>query len=179
MDKAFIDELEEVKSTYSSQNTVDLALLHGDLHPGNVMVDGDNFKIIDPEFCIYGPPGLDLGTLISGYVLAYVHQVATGSPDARVRLRACAEQLWSTYATKAKEGGISESVLAKIGEDIVAFAACEVARTSIGKAIPIEDANLKVKAEEQAVCLAYRLMMGRKGKGMRLLLEELERFVIV
>merc|ERR1719203_127883 len=75
-DKAFMDELEEVKGTYISQNRGDSALLHGDLHPGNVMVDGDNFKVIDPEFCIYGPPGLDVGMLISGYVLAYIHQVA-------------------------------------------------------------------------------------------------------
>jgi 5-methylthioribose kinase len=26
-------------------------------------------KIIDPEFVVYGPPGVDLGSLISGYVV--------------------------------------------------------------------------------------------------------------
>ena len=48
------------------------ALLHGDFHPGSVMVAGAAVKVIDPEFTIYGPPGLDVGSLLSGFVLAYL-----------------------------------------------------------------------------------------------------------
>ena len=50
------------------------ALLHGDFHPGSVMVAGAAVKVIDPEFTIYGPPGLDVGSLLSGFVLAYLYR---------------------------------------------------------------------------------------------------------
>ena len=43
------------------------ALCHGDLHPGSIMVNSDGIcKIIDPEFTVYGPPGLDVGSVLSG-----------------------------------------------------------------------------------------------------------------
>ena len=51
------------------------SLCHGDLYPGSIMVNQEKglVKIIDPEFAVYGPPGLDVGSLLSGFVLAAVH----------------------------------------------------------------------------------------------------------
>ena len=56
------------------------SLCHGDLHPGSIMVNQEKglVKIIDPEFAVYGPPGLDVGSLLSGFVLAAVHHASSG-----------------------------------------------------------------------------------------------------
>ena len=62
------------------------ALCHGDLHPGSIMVNQDEgtVKIIDPEFAVYGPPGLDVGSLLSGFVLAAVHHAFSAQGGAKV-----------------------------------------------------------------------------------------------
>ena len=60
-------------------------LCHGDFHPGGVMVDGQDVKVIDPEFTVFGPPGLDLGSLLSGFVLAFIyHALGLGGVKATV-----------------------------------------------------------------------------------------------
>lgn len=61
----FMKEVEILKQNYDGKDTDSLVLSHGDLHPGSVMVnkDGDT-KVIDPEFCVYGPPGLDVGSCL-------------------------------------------------------------------------------------------------------------------
>jgi 5-methylthioribose kinase len=178
-DSAFMAELEEIRAVYNGKNKDDLALCHGDFHPGSVMVTEDGLvKAIDPEFCVYGPPGLDVGSLLSGYVLAYVFHIASGRSCAS--LRQSVEKVWLSYSQKALESGLTDSIVVRIGEDVVAFTACEVARTSLGfagvRGFPIEDATVKAKAEEQALIMAHRCLMGRKGKGMSLLLTELDRF---
>lgn len=178
-DASFVAELEEVRAIYNGKNKDDLALCHGDFHPGSVMMREDGaIKAIDPEFCIYGPPGLDVGSLLSGYVLAYVLHIALGNNC--TCLRSAIETVWATYSQKAIESGLSDSVVNRAGEDAVAFAACEVARTSLGfagvRGLPIEDAEVKLQAEEQALVLARNCLLGRKGQGVSLLLAELDRF---
>merc|ERR1719195_1154314 len=62
MDAAFLAEVDGLKALYDGRAGLDnLALCHGDLHPGSVMVSGEgDVKVIDPEFVVYGPPGLDV-----------------------------------------------------------------------------------------------------------------------
>merc|ERR1719424_664349 len=105
-DASFMDALEELRGTYRGQNKGDLSLLHGDLHAGSVMADAatGGVKVIDPEFCIYGPPGLDVGSLISTYALAYCFHAATGSDCGR-SLKEAIEQVWGTYARTMEAGG--------------------------------------------------------------------------
>jgi len=180
-DAAFMAELEEVRSIYNGKNKDNLALLHGDLHPGSVMVnDEGEAKVIDYEFGIYGPPGLDIGSFLSGYVLAYIFQAIADNGSVLATLHASIELFWTTYAEKARKTGLAEAIIDSIGEDAVAFTACEVARTALGfagvRGLPIKDESVKLKVEEKAVRLAHRCLMGRKGKGMRLLLDELKNF---
>jgi len=76
-------------------------LSHGDLHPGSVManVASGKVKVIDPEFTVYAPPGLDVGSLLSGFVLAAVHHAHRPLPEraeasaAVASLRAAAAQV--------------------------------------------------------------------------------------
>ncbi len=52
-------------------------LLHGDFFPGSWLRVGDAVKIIDPEFCFFGPPEYDLG-------IAVAHLLMAQTPDALI-----------------------------------------------------------------------------------------------
>ena len=46
------------------------ALLHGDYFPGSWLKTAHGVRVIDPEFCFYGPPEFDLGVMIAHLHLA-------------------------------------------------------------------------------------------------------------
>ncbi len=46
------------------------ALLHGDYFPGSWLQTAQGVRVIDPEFCFYGPPEFDLGVMIAHFHLA-------------------------------------------------------------------------------------------------------------
>ncbi|MGE0129055.1 MAG: phosphotransferase [Blastocatellales bacterium] len=46
------------------------ALLHGDYFPGSWLKTAHGVRVIDPEFCFYGPPEFDLGVMIAHLNLA-------------------------------------------------------------------------------------------------------------
>ncbi len=50
------------------------ALVHGDLHTGSVMVSATDTRVIDAEFAIYGPIGVDLGLFVGNLLMAYFSQ---------------------------------------------------------------------------------------------------------
>lgn len=182
-DASFMAEVDALKAAYRGECAEDLALLHGDLHPGSVMADAAHgrLKVIDPEFAIYGPPGLDVGSMLSGYILSLVHHVVHHMGAAAAGARRCIEKIWSCYEAAMKTGGVADNVINGIAEDAVGFAACEVARTALGfagvRGLRVEDATLKAQAEELALGLARRCVTHRKGNGIPLLLEELDKLV--
>jgi len=45
-------------------------LLHGDFYPGSWLKTTDGIKIIDPEFCFYGPAEFDLGVMTAHLMMA-------------------------------------------------------------------------------------------------------------
>jgi Phosphotransferase enzyme family len=45
-----------------------LALAHGDLHPGNLLWDGDSFALIDLDTAALAPRALDHGTLVAALI---------------------------------------------------------------------------------------------------------------
>jgi 5-methylthioribose kinase len=57
------------------------ALIHSDLHSGSVMVTADNTRIIDPEFGVYGPIGLDLGAFVGNLLISYFSQPGHANAD--------------------------------------------------------------------------------------------------
>ncbi len=48
-------------------------LLHGDFFPGAWVYGDDGVKVIDPEFCLFGPPEFDLGVMAA-------HLIVSGDP---------------------------------------------------------------------------------------------------
>ncbi len=66
--KKIVQELGEVYLADSSGQPV--TLLHGDYYPGSWLQTASGPKIIDPEFCFYGPAEFDLGVMIAHLMMA-------------------------------------------------------------------------------------------------------------
>jgi len=185
MNEAFLKEIEDLKAAYNGKMTdTGLVLSHGDLHPGSIMVDEDagKVKIIDPEFTVYGPPGLDVGSVLSGFVLAAVHHAHDKGPDSANAVKTIqvgAAAVWTSYAAAMAKGGLSDDVIKKIGTETVGFTVAEVCRTALGKAgdrkwLQFEDKEKKAAAVKCAMGIVARCMTGRHAGGMEMLLKELE-----
>ena len=81
------------------------ALIHGDLHTGSVMVTETDTRVMDPEFCIYGPIGFDLGAFLGNILMSYFSQPGHATPDDdRTALQSWlleqAPVFWDTFATR-------------------------------------------------------------------------------
>jgi len=61
------------------------ALLHGDVHPGSVLVAGAGSRVIDPEFCFLGPPEFELGVLGAHILMTGATPSAVGDLTRRYR----------------------------------------------------------------------------------------------
>jgi 5-methylthioribose kinase len=174
----FMNEVDTLKKQYDG-NTSSLVLTHGDLHPGSVMVDKTGHtKVIDPEFTVYGPPGLDVGSLLSGYVLGAIHQTYSNNPDAVKRIVDGAEAIWTAYSNAMAEGGLAD-LLKEIEIESVGFTVAEVCRTALEfaggrKWLQFEDAETKAAAKKAALQLVDRCMIARHDGGMQLLLQEMK-----
>ncbi|CAE8634480.1 unnamed protein product [Polarella glacialis] len=135
-------------------------------------------KIIDPEFVIYGPPGLDVGSLLSGYALATAALAANGRLEEASAVRDAAVKVWESYLATLTSLGVGSAAAAKAGEDAAGFAACEVARTALGFAglrglSSVLDGAKKAEAEAALLRLAQKCVLQRKARGVQVILDEL------
>lgn len=179
VDASFMKEIETLKSAYDGGNSKNLSLCHGDLHPGSVMVSGDDVKVIDPEFTVYGPPGLDVGSLLSGYVLAAVHQAFSGKNEAVDNIIEGLEAFWSAYKLEMEAGGISPDLLKEIEIESVGFTVAEVCRTALEfaggrKWLQFDDAEVKVNSRKASLKIVESCMVGRHEGGMDLLISKIK-----
>lgn len=168
-DAAFMAEVEELKAIYNGRYVQNLALCHGDLHAGSVMVDGPSLgvKVIDPEFAIFGPPGLDVGSLLSTYVLAYCFHQAQKQPASE--MMEAAQKIWEAYVAAMKAADFPSELLQQIEAETLGFIGCEVVRTALGlafeRSLRIEDEKLKASAEDAALRLGVTCIL-RRREGM-------------
>jgi len=179
---AFQKEVDLLKAQYNGDVDHDnLVLSHGDLHPGSVMIhtNGD-VKVIDPEFTVYGPPGLDVGSLLSGFVLAAIHQAFSQKPEAVTAIGDAAEAIWESYRRTMTEHGITSEQLHRIEIQTVGFTVIEVCRTALECAggrlwLQFDDAQIKAKSRKAALTLVNNCMIPRHTGGISLLFQELKR----
>lgn len=179
VDEKFMKEVNELKSMYDG-NTDNLALNHGDLHPGSIMISGDDVKVIDPEFTVYGPPGLDVGSLLSGYVLGAVHQAFSNNSKAVESIIKGIAAIWESYSNELKNAGISEDIIAKIEAETVGYTVAEVCRTALEfaggrKWLQFEDPEVKSNSRKAALQIVEKCMVNRHQNGMKLLIESIEK----
>jgi 5-methylthioribose kinase len=84
------------------------ALLHGDLHSGSLMVNEHDTRIIDPEFCFYGPMGFDLGhvigTIFLNYTTQFVHiKESTKRQEYQKYLLKMVQDMWVSFQETFEE----------------------------------------------------------------------------
>ena len=185
VDDQFLSEIDALKARYNGKTGVgNMCLCHGDLHPGSVMVTTGSdaqVRVIDPEFTVYGPPGLDVGSLLSGYVLAAVHQ-SHASTDKEVKSEAVAaivkgvSAAWDTYKESMMRGGMADELIREIEVETVGFAVAEVCRTSLGHAgmrlwLQFDDAEVKEAAVQGALSIVQKCMTERHTAGMQVLID--------
>ncbi|KAL3794284.1 hypothetical protein HJC23_012409 [Cyclotella cryptica] len=187
VDEAFLAEVNALKARYNGEvGAGNMSLCHGDLHPGSVMVkvcrgeDGEEHaevRVIDPEFTVYGPPGLDVGSLLSGYILGAVRQsyaVENREERANNGKAICegAMAAWNSYKSVMTKGGISEELMKEIEIESVGFAVAEVCRTALGFAgirlwLQFDDPHVKEEAVQTSLSIVQKCMTGRHTDGMK------------
>ena len=74
-------QMEKLGNIYLSQGQT---LLHGDFYPGSWLLVNENLKVIDPEFCFFGPAEYDLAILF-----AHLKMAQTATEDQ--------SRVWNTY----------------------------------------------------------------------------------
>lgn len=118
----------ELAEQYTSNNHAEFySLLHGDYYPGSWLRTRAGTRIIDPEFCFYGPAEFDLGVM-----LAHLHMAR--QPEA---------VLAQVIAEYNRPNGFSEKLLRQ-------FTGVEIMRRLIGLA----QLPLTLSVAEKKVLLA-------------------------
>ncbi len=131
-------------------------VVHGDLHTGSVMVQGDEARVIDAEFAFFGPIAFDVGAFIANYLLAwYAHP-----PADRPILMKCIEQCWETYS---EYFGV-KSLLKSVWRESIQFAGVKMLRRILGAAHvqdieSIQDVEQRCAVEKQAITCGRALIM--------------------
>ena len=166
--------------------TKSVALLHGDLHTGSLMVEQNETYVIDVEFAFFGPFGFDVGKIIANFLMAYTsHFHRPGGPVYQAWLLNEAVSIWKAFeaeflrlwdetrgAALYFEGMLEPADLADykkrfmqtIFDDAMGFCACSVARRTVGLAgvadvRAIEDLDIRTHLECMNVDLSHWIMM--------------------
>jgi len=105
------------------------ALIHGDLHAGSVMTDGNNAKVIDHEFSFFGPAGFDLGLFLAGYTFPYASARAHGDADKAAAIVQAMTECVAEYKRLMVLDAFSV-----IWRDSLGFMGCELLRRVLGVA---------------------------------------------
>jgi 5-methylthioribose kinase len=174
-------------------------LLHGDLHTGSVMVNQTGTYVIDPEFAYYGPIGFDVGLLLANFLTAYLSQdwqrVQAGQSAVPYQAwlleqvsgvwTGFADQflaLWAGHEAQATTGFMGsgrdaqslalyrQAFMRRLFSDTLGFAACELARRTLGMAqvaeiAAIPDAQARALIEIRTLHLAEQLLLQREHIG--------------
>jgi len=173
--KEFMFEIELLKRQYNGDGCVcgcgcgaGYTLVHGDLHPNSVLVDSTtgSTKVIDPEFTVYGPAGIDIGFLLNGYCLGAIHHAYSNNPDVVLKIISCAEQIWASYKAALMKGGLSLTIINEIEIETVGFTAAEVCRTALGFAggrswLQFDDPKDTINSKNAALHLVEKCMVAR------------------
>ncbi|BAT19541.1 S-methyl-5-thioribose kinase [Asaia bogorensis] len=151
------------------------ALLHGDLHTGSVMINGDDVRVIDGEFSLYGPIGFDIGMFIANLVMN-----AYAQPEHDEWMRDEIALLWSGFkrayleawkapGAKGDLGALTRNQPAsaeyarffqQVMHDAAGFAGLEMIRRTIGFA-QIDDYDSAPDRQSQVEARRRALTTGR------------------
>lgn len=95
-------EIAEMKSAYMTHAE---ALIHADLHTGSIMLNESDTRVIDPEFCYFGPIAYDVGAVLQNLVLNHLSHYGH-TPERALReeyqeyLLGLVRDVWNEFARK-------------------------------------------------------------------------------
>lgn len=173
-DAVLAGELNRLRAAYSGQDAENLALCHGDFRPECVFIAETSgaIRIVDLEFAVYGPPGVDLGSILAGFAMAHIRH-ATSGRNRTDFFTNCMSQVLGAYMQTMTALEVSENVLHRIGEDSIVFACCSVAQDAVGL---LECRNpLTAQVLDRAMGLVRTCLQSARGRDCHLLIEELNK----
>lgn len=148
------------------------ALVHGDLHTGSVMVrqteSGAECKVIDPEFCYYGPVGFDLGALFGNYMAAraraavldrpaeFQQWLADMGPETWDSFEAEMRRLWPERLDTTWTDSFLDAWLAQVQKDTIGYGGCKANRRIIGLAKVTDIQELPHEEHVKAATMVLR-----------------------
>lgn len=162
------------------------ALVHGDLHTGSLMANGEETYVIDTEFAFFGPFGFDVGKIIANFLMSYTsHFFHSKGSKYQEWLLNEALVIWNTFERRFLElwNDVDESALLteglltdreadeykrsfmfRIFQEAIGFCACSIARRTLGIAgvidiRGIEDEAVRTELEKMHIKLSHFLMM--------------------
>jgi 5-methylthioribose kinase len=167
------------------------ALLHGDLHCGNVLVNHQQHKIIGAEFGCYGPIGFDTGTFLASVILNLLTQEQAEASSQRHYLLGQIELFWQEFSTvfsnlmqkqttdqSFQNESYQDWYLQQLWQDTLGYAGCELIRRTIGWApaeelTQLKDGPFKQQAQQQILALGQSLITERKQMTLQGLLSKI------
>ena len=158
VDKALQGRVAELRFTFMTRAE---ALVHGDLHTGSVMVNGDDVRVIDLEFAFFGPLGLDPGMLMANLALSRLCKEVSGDHAGALYLDGAALDFWSSFVDGVARQWPARQpwmhrFLSGVLTDAARFAGAEMVRRIVGLA-HVKDVDrlpLPLRSEVQARALA-------------------------
>lgn len=188
LSEQLLAEVAQLKSGFLAKPQ---ALLHGDLHCGNVMVSHEYTKVIAAQYGYYGPIGFDVGTFLASLILSLVAQAPQKHEHQRQYLVAQIELLWHGFAQQFQQLMQKETTdqsfqsslfhkwyLEQVWQDTLGYAGCELIRRTVGWAPSAElqqirDPALKHHAQQHLLSLGRQLIEQRRALALSDLLRVL------
>lgn len=142
-DEAFLNGIETLTMLFLDAKET---LIHGDLHTGSVMIQGDDIAIIDAEFSFFGPLGFDMGNLFAHTLFGEIYAMFEGK---HVQYKEALRALWKPFEA-------NEAVL----QTSIGFCGAELYRRLVvpAKAKPLEAISIQSN-KEKAYHLVQRMAM--------------------
>jgi 5-methylthioribose kinase len=174
-DPAVRTELATLRASFGASAQ---ALVHGDLHTGSVMVGvryGEPVvRVIDPEFAMVGPIGIDLGLYLANVLIAAVRAYGDGDAERGDDHAASVADCWDAFCAAWRDGwpdrvdpllddGWLLRHLRGVWHDAVGFAAVELVRRVAGYSHASDLDSLPDPGPASAVVLnlGHRLLVDR------------------
>lgn len=151
------------------------SLLHGDLHTGSVMVDGDQTRIIDLEFAFFGPPGFDVGSLLANLALARIAHQMAGRREFAAEIDCYATGFWQAFVATTRllwpvPSSSAETFLEDILADSARFAGLEMIRRIVGLAHSKDIDSLpqptRLRAQTAVIAAGRDLVAGPRARDL-------------
>lgn len=152
------------------------SLVHGDLHTGSVMVGQDltgnpDARVIDAEFCFYGPTAFDLGALFGNYLAAAVRAEALGQAEHLAAVQTLPGRTWQAFETTLRSlwpdrtgtllhDAYIDPWLVSLRQDAIAYGACKATRRMVGFAKVSDMETLPADLHVEAVTTVLQRARG-------------------